>query len=153
MLGLILYLPLSPPPHPRIIPFLRKEKKKCFLWSSIVSVRIVPRIIDLTLCFHKLPTRGHFTSGYLMGAVRVAPGYRRPGAGPTGYCLLECGDTVRGLLLFLSSRRTWKRIIFAQYPVIIAHSCRWLAWGLWLPWSCPGKSIVFHWVESFVQQK
>lgn len=152
MLGLILYLPLSPPPPPNH-PFFEKRKKKCFLWSSIVSVRIVPRIIDLTLCFHKLPTRGHFTSGYLMGAVRVAPGYRRPGAGPTGYCLLECGDTVRGLLLFLSSRRTWKRIIFAQYPVIIAHSCRWLAWGLWLPWSCPGKSIVFHWVESFVQQK
>lgn len=58
-----------------------------------------------------------------------------------------------GFLLFLSSWCQEKMIIFTQYPVIIAQSCWRLAWGFWLPKSCPGNSIWSHWLGSFVLQK
>lgn len=78
-----------------------------------------------------------FAIGYSMEVVRAVLGCCRPGDRQAGYCLLESGVTAQGFLLFLLSWHTWRMIIFAQHPVIIAHSCWRLGWGLWLLQSLP----------------
>lgn len=124
------------PPPPKFILFFFFKGKNVFhevvlsVWAISQNTKLL--FIDLTLCFYT-----DKPEPLLVEVVRAVLGYCRPDGRQTGYSLLGSGVTAQGFPLFLPSWHTWKMIIFTQHPVIIAHSCWKLAWGLWLPQSLP----------------